>query len=191
MINTTNPAQFQQFQASLFAHADAPATVLSPLKSLLGSGSFTGKSIAQQVSLLNARAVVASPPQGTVTISAMPINRFAAILSDLLAAVSALPDSNPHKSQIMAAYQVQQGPLSIATTVDFSGSAMQGLLALVVGSGAVTQAQVQAFSTQPDPAWKPQTIQPSPFETIAGTGILAEADDIRQALAYNAPASGS
>lgn len=92
--------------------------------------------------LLNAKAYA-------LTVSEIPVTQFEYIVSDLLAAVDALPDGNPYKAPILAAYQQQAPLLTSVPTVHLTGTALQGIFGLLVSAGVVTAQQVAAYSQVP------------------------------------------
>ena len=183
MLSNVPAASLSAVRAALPNSAALSDPQKASLKTLLATPKYTGKTPVQQVQLLNLAYSEANPDaQARVPIVSMTQAQFAALLSELLVSVAALPDSNPAKAQIMAAYQAQMPVVSILPTISLTAPAVEAMFMLLEAAGVVTSQQIAAYTTQPDSNWKSSVIV-TDAGNIAGSGALLEVSDVVSALA--------
>lgn len=141
------------------------------------------KDSADITALLNGTYSIPNPAaQGTVNVTELAQVPFLHTLADLLVQVSQIASTSPN-------YQAAQGILSdweilrpiviTLPTINPQQTSFVGIFAALVSIGVLTQAQVTALTTQPDPAWQATLPQPSRMAAIGLPTVTVQASDIQ------------
>lgn len=183
MIPNISAPQSAQITPILTRSAALTADQHTALRTLMTtSPRYQAQMPAQVFTLVNAAYTTPNPAQqGTVPVTTMPKEVFLHAISDLLFRVGGLPDS-PGKQQILATAQTQLPLAMAAENVSLTGLAVQAIFSQLVALGVVTQAQVAALTTQPDPAYKATLPHDPDAWEITGPASLLEMSDIVAAL---------
>jgi hypothetical protein len=147
-----------------------------------GSGNqLTGSALC---AVFNLGGNVPNPtPQGTVALKTLTQQQMAYAAAEIEFKVASLPASST-QTQLLAELQMFQQLIPDAQTFSLTADSVAGIIQAVLNSGAMTQEEMNIYTTQKDPSWQPQVfITPPVNRLFPGSNYFWTPSDIAAALA--------